>query len=43
MQSFGNNLNKINTLCENVFIIYASNTENALNNFLNRLCMKKLI
>jgi hypothetical protein len=41
--SFGNNLNKINSLCENVYEIYSSNTENALNHFLNRLSFKKLL
>ena len=43
MQSFGNNNSKITTLCENVYEIYSSNTENALNHFLNRLRFKKIL
>ena len=41
--SFGNDLTKINTLCENVYEIYSSNTETALNHFLNKLSFKKIL
>ena len=34
---------KINTLCENVYEIYSSNTENAINHFLNRLRFKEVL
>jgi len=37
MPSFGNDVSKITALCENVYELYSSNTENALNHFLNRL------
>jgi len=43
MPSFGNNVSKITTLCENVYELYSSNTENALNHFLNRLRFKELL
>ena len=43
MQSFGNHSNKINHLCENVYTIYSSNTENALSHFLDRLRFKELL
>jgi hypothetical protein len=43
MPSFGNHNLKINSLCENVYNLYASNTENALNHFLNRLRFKEVL
>ena len=43
MPSFGNNFSKINALCENVYEIYSSNTENAINHFLNRLRFKEIL
>lgn len=41
MQSFGTD--KIYNLCENVYEIYSSNIENALNHFLNRLNFKNVL
>mgnify|MGYP007000177070 len=43
MPSFGNDVSKITALCENVYELYSSNTENALNNFLNRLHLKEVL
>lgn len=43
MPSFGNDVSKISALCENVYEIYSSNTENALNHFLNRLRFKEIL
>ena len=43
MPSFGNDVSKITSLCENVYEMYSSNTENALNHFLNRLCFKEIL
>ena len=43
MPIFGNNENKITTLCENVYNIYSSNTENALKHFLDRLRFKTIL
>ena len=43
MPSFGNNDTKINNLCENVYELYSSNTEIALNHFLSRLSFKSLL
>jgi hypothetical protein len=43
MPSFGNDVSKITALCENVYELYSSNTENALNYFLNRLCFKEIL
>jgi hypothetical protein len=43
MPTFGNNETKINDLSENIYNIYSSNTENALNHFLNRLHFKEVI
>ena len=43
MQSFGNDVSKITALCQNVYEIYSSNTENALNHFLNRLRFKLVL
>jgi len=43
MPSFGNDVSKITALCENVYEIYSSNTENALNHFLNRLRFKVIL
>ena len=43
MSSFGNNTLKIDKLCKNVYEIYSSNTENALNHFLNRLRFKEIL
>jgi hypothetical protein len=41
MPCFGNNISKINSLVENVYNIYSSNTENALTNLLDRLRFKE--
>ena len=41
--SFGNNESKINSLCENVYEIYSSNTEIALKHLLNRLSFKEIL
>ena len=43
MPSFGNDVTKITTLCDNVYNIYSSDTENALNHFLNRLRFKAIL
>ena len=43
MSSFGNDVSKITALCENVYELYSSNTENALNHFLNRLRFKEIL
>lgn len=43
MPSFGNDVTKITALCENVYEVYSSNTENALNHFLNRLRFKEIL
>jgi hypothetical protein len=43
MPSFGNDVSKIKNLCENIYEIYSSNTENALNHFLNRLHFKNIL
>lgn len=43
MPSFGNYDSKITALCENVYELYSSNTENALNHFLNRLRFKEIL
>lgn len=43
MPSFGNDVSKITALCENVYEMYSSNTENALNHFLNRLRFKEIL
>ena len=43
MPSFGNDVSKITSLCENVYELYSCNTENALNHFLNRLCFKEIL
>jgi len=43
MPSFGNNVSKITALCKNVYELYSSNTENALNHFLNRLRFKEIL
>jgi hypothetical protein len=43
MSSFGNNKSKINNLCKNIYELYSSNTEKALNHFLNRLCFKQVL
>jgi len=41
--SFGNDVSKVTTLCENVYEMYSSNTENALHHLLNRLRFKEII
>jgi len=41
--SFGNDVSKITALCENVYEIYSSNTENALNQLLDRLRFKEIL
>jgi hypothetical protein len=43
MPSFGNAISKITALCENVYELYSSNAENALNHFLNRLHFKEIL
>ena len=43
MPSFGNHVSKITALCENLYELYSSNTENALNHFLNRLRFKEIL
>lgn len=43
MPSFGNDVSKITALCENVYDVYSSNTEKALNHFLNRLHFKEIL
>ena len=43
MTSFGNEISKIDTLCRNVYDLYSSNTEKALNHFLNRLRFKEIL
>jgi hypothetical protein len=43
MPSFGNNVSKITALCENVYDLYSSNTEKALEHFLNRLRFKEIL
>ena len=43
MPSFGNDVSKITALCENVYELYSSNTENAVNYFLNRLRFKEIL
>ena len=43
MPCFGNDVSKITTLSNNVYNIYASNTETALKHFLNRLCFKEVL
>jgi predicted transcriptional regulator len=43
MPSFGNDVSKITALCENVYEMYSSNTENAINHFLNRLRFKEIL
>ena len=42
MPSFGNDVSKITALCDNVYELYSSNTEKALNHFLNRLRFKEI-
>lgn len=43
MPSFGNDVSKITALCKNVYEIYSSNTEKALQEFLNRLRFKEVL
>ena len=43
MPTFGNNINKLDTLCNNVYEIYSSDTEEALNHFLNKLKFKMIL
>jgi hypothetical protein len=43
MPSFGNDVSKFTALCKNVYELYSSNTENALNHFLNRLRFKEIL
>ena len=43
MPTFGNDVTKLTALCKNVYKLYSSNTENALNHFLNRLRFKKIL
>jgi len=41
--SFGYDVSKITSLCKNVYKLYSSNTENALNHLLNRLRFKEIL
>ena len=43
MTSFGNSTTKITGLCEDVYEIYSSDCENALNHYLNRLRFKDVL
>ena len=43
MPTFGNDFSKLNDLCKSMYEIYSSNTVNALNQFLNRLCFKHVL
>ena len=43
MPTFGNNNLKLNSLVKNVYEVYSSNTENALNHYLNRLRFKEVL
>jgi len=43
MPSFGNDVSKITALCENVYDMYSSNIENAVNHFINRIGLKEYI
>lgn len=43
MGSFGNNNSNINSLCENIYEIYSSNTKKALDYLLNRIRFKEII
>ena len=44
MDSFGNDSSKkLTALCENVYEIYSSNTEIALDHFLTRICFKEIL
>ena len=43
LPSFGNQISNVTTLCKNIYEIYSSNTENALNHFLNRLRFKEVL
>jgi len=43
MPSFGNDITKLDNLCNNIYKIYSSDTEKALNHFLNRLKYKQLL
>jgi hypothetical protein len=43
LPSFGNDISNITLLCKNIYEIYSSNTENALNHFLNRLRFKEVL
>lgn len=43
MPSFGNDVSRITALCEKVYDIYSSNTENALNHLLTRIRFKDIL
>lgn len=43
METFGNNVSNINTLCKNIYEIYSSNTEKVLDYYLNRLRFKHIL
>ena len=43
MPTFGNNNLKLNSLVKSVYEVYSSNTENALNHYLNRLKFKEVL
>ena len=43
MESFGNHESKFDSLCNNLYKIYSSNTEKALSQFLNRLRFKEML
>jgi hypothetical protein len=43
LPSFGKDISKITTLSENIYEIYSSNTENALNQIIKRLRFKEFL
>jgi hypothetical protein len=43
LPAFGNDLKRVDTLCDNVYEIYSSNTEAALNHLLTRLSFKEIL
>ncbi len=43
MPTFGNNINKIENICENVYNMYSSNIESALSHILERLKFKQIM
>jgi len=43
MHSFGNDVSKITDFSKNIYELFSSNVENALNHYLNRLCFKEIL